>query len=310
MVGRCVKVVADEAEKLRALGVGGVPATFINGRFIGGAQPIDEFKSLIDEELRKARQRTRNRPARARRYYRDWVEKRGIKETPLEPPRTVRPPPPPPRPRMPPPRRPDPSVTYAVPIAGSPFRGSKHAKITVVMACQFSGPYCNKIRPVIDQLFNTYGNDMKLVVKHFPVHQRATLPALAACAAHRQGRYWDMDAQLWGPIFAQADWSRERMRQAARELGLDMSQFDADVDGACPSEVRAETAEMRRVGVTGTPTVYINGRHVSGARPFPSFSQVVDEELAKANKRIKRRGDVKRYYVKWVIALGVQEFQP
>lgn len=312
MDGRCKKIVSADEALLRRVGTGGTPSNYVNGRHLRGAQPIDRFRALIDEELRKARRRTRNRRARARRYYREWVVKRGVKEAPLRQRPAFRPRPPiNPRPRRPPRRRPDPKATYAVPVGNSPFRGPKHAKVTMVVACQFSGPFCYRVRATLDQLLNKYNKDLKLVMKHFPVHTaRATPAALAACAAHQQGKYWEMDAMLWGPIYTERVWTPERMRQAAREIGLDMSQYDADVSGSCVGEVRAETDEMRKVGVTGTPASYINGRFLGGALPITAFERLIDEELRKANKRIRRRGDVKNYYAKWVIALGVQELKP
>ena len=308
---KCQKIVSRDHDEMAKVGIRGVPGSFVNGRHVRGAQPIETFKSLIDEELRKARRRTRNNKRRARRYYDKWIVGRGVKEAPVKTfrPRTGNRPPPPPR--RPPRRRPDPNAVYAVPLGNSPARGPAHAKVTMVVACQFSGPFCKKIRPMFDRLQQKYGNDLKLVTKHFVVHRnRATEPALAACAAHQQGKYWEMDARLYGKVYDDRDWSRARMRQEAQAIGLDMQQFDADITGTCQGEIAAEESEVRRVGASGTPTTYINGRYVSGARPERDFAAVIDEELRKANKRLRRRGDVKKYYTKWVMTLGIQQFRP
>jgi protein-disulfide isomerase len=306
----CARTIREDYELMRRVGASGTPANYVNGRHLSGAQPIEAFRTLINEELREARRRTGNRRAKIRRYYRDWVVKRGVKEAPIARPRprTGARPRPTPRPR-PRPRRPDPTATYAVPLGNSPFRGPRHAKVTIVVACQFSGPFCKKIRPTLDQLLDKYGGDLKLVYKHFPVHaHKATVPAHAACAAHRQGKYWEMETLLWGSVYDGGDWSRERMRQAARSLDLDMDRFDADMDGACPRIVRDETAEMQRFGTGGTPTSYINGRNLTGARTVAEFERVIDEELRKANQRLRRGGAVKGYYARWVIAVGLQQF--
>lgn len=209
------------------------------------------------------------------------------------------------------PARPDPGVTYAIPVGNSPFRGPRHAKVTMVIACQFTGPFCKRIRPTVDTLIARYGRDLKVVYKSFPVHvTRATIPALAACAAHRQGKYFEMDHLLWTSVMADADWSRRRMRSEAEALHLDLHEFDADMDGICKKVVADEQAEMRRFGVGGTPATFVNGRFLGGALPIVRFETLIDEELAKANRRIHRRRDVARYYRKWVLGRGEKRLEP
>jgi protein-disulfide isomerase len=204
---------------------------------------------------------------------------------------------------------PRPEATYAVPITGAPIKGNaESAKVTVVEAYEYACPYCEKIRPTMNQILADYGSDVRVVYKNFVVHpQHATTPALAACAAHRQGKFPEMEALIWDKGFsAGRDLSRENMIALARQAGLDVYQFHRDLDGQdCARQVRQDQAELTRVGVSGTPAFYINGRFLSGARPIDQFKALIDEELKKANDRIaKGEATAATYYDTFVVQRG------
>jgi predicted DsbA family dithiol-disulfide isomerase len=156
-----------------------------------------------------------------------------------------------------------------------------------------------------------YGNDVRVVYKHFVVHpQVATTPALAACAAHKQGKFTEMEHLIWEKGFkANRNLSKENMVTLAKEAGLNMDQFQKDMDGQeCAQTIRKDQAELSRVGTSGTPAFYINGRFLSGARPIDQFKVLVDEELKKANDRIgKGEATVADYYDKFVLQQGKKQ---
>ncbi len=110
------------------------------------------------------------------------------------------------------------------------------------------------------------------------MHAKAPAAHAAAEAAHRQGRFWEMH----DGIFArQREMGPGLYLELARQLGLDAQQFQKDL--ASPQvkkRVNDDAAEAARLGVTGTPGFFINGRFLSGARPFEAFKQVIDEELS------------------------------
>ncbi len=153
-----------------------------------------------------------------------------------------------------------------------------------------------------------YGSDVRVVYKNFVVHpQAATIPAMAACAAHLQGKFKDMEHLIWQKGFlAGRNLSKENMVTLAKEAGLNMDQFNKDIDGQeCAKKVREDQAELSKVGTSGTPAFYINGRFLSGARPIEQFKAVIDEELKKANDRIsKGEATAANYYDKFVVAQG------
>jgi protein-disulfide isomerase len=205
---------------------------------------------------------------------------------------------------------PDPSAVYSVPVDGSPVEGPDDAKITIVKAFEFACPFCERARPTLAQLRSQYGNDVRIVYKHYIVHQDdAVVPARAVCAAHMQGKFTAMKDAIWDQGFkAGRDLSLDNMKRQARRLGLNMKRFEKDMNGACVERVERDHALLTKVGVTGTPYFYVNGRLIRGAMPIESFRQVIDEELTKANQVIQTQG-VKAgdYYQTEIVAKGRTE---
>jgi protein-disulfide isomerase len=177
--------------------------------------------------------------------------------------------------------RPDPNRRYKVNTAGSPAKGSESAKVTLVEFSDFQCPYCSRAASTMTQIEKEYGDRVRIVFKHLPLRTHSKAPAAHAAseAAHRQGKFWEMhDA-----IFAnQREMSPEKYVEYAAEIGLDVEQFKRDVvDADVKRKVDADAKEAAALGVTGTPAFFINGKFLSGARPFDAFKTVIDEELKK-----------------------------
>lgn len=204
-------------------------------------------------------------------------------------------PPPPPPPRR---RGPDPAKVYSVAVGASPVEGPATAKVTIVMGGEYACPYCHKVRATLKELQAKYGADLRIVHKSFIVHtQTATTPALAACAAHKQGKWRAMDDRLWARAFAERRYDEDFMLVLAREAKLDLRRFKADLAGdACKAEIGSEQAQLAAIGIGATPSFFINGRFLSGAQPVAAFSALIDEELAKANAAIQGGVAAKDYY--------------
>lgn len=205
------------------------------------------------------------------------------------------------------PPEPDPRTVYSVPVDGSPIEGPDDAKVTIVKAFEFACTFCERSRATLAQVRTQYGNDVRIVYKHFIVHQDdALVPARAVCAAHMQGKFTPMKDAIWEQGFkAGRDLSVDNMKRQARKIGLNMKRFDKDMNGPCVERVERDHALLSKVGVTGTPYFYVNGRLIRGAMPLETFRQVIDEELAKANEVIKTQG-VKAgdYYQTEIVAKG------
>ncbi len=122
---------------------------------------------------------------------------------------------------------------------------------------------------------------MRRVFKHLPlgIHPQAAPAAYASEAAHRQGKFWEMHDLIFEN---QRQLNDQKYLDYAKQIGLDTERFQKDAkSSAVLSRVEADTAEAGKLGVTGTPAFFINGRFLSGAQPFESFKRLIDEELAK-----------------------------
>ena len=147
-------------------------------------------------------------------------------------------------------------------------------------------------------------------MKHYLVHPQAgTIPAHAVCAADQQGKFKEMEELIWEKGFkASRNLGLENMQTLAKEVGLDMSKFKADMEGPCPKLVQQDQADVGKFGTTGTPAFYINGRFLSGAQPIEQFKKLIDEELKTANERIaKGEATAANYYDEFVIKRGLKE---
>jgi protein-disulfide isomerase len=208
-------------------------------------------------------------------------------------------------PRRPQRPQPDPKKTYAVPVAGDPFEGPADAKITIVKAYDYMCPFCARVRGTMDELRKKYGDDVRVVYKQFVVHPQAQVAHLAACAANKQGKFLKMDELLWDKAFQTRQYDDEHLQALAKEAGLDVSRFSADMKSQdCKAWLQKDQGELNQFGVGATPSFFINGRFLAGAQPLPAFTQIVDEELKKANDRINSGTPRSDYYQTWVLNKG------
>jgi len=179
------------------------------------------------------------------------------------------------------PERLDPNRRYSVNTQGAPVRGDPDAKLAVIEFSDFQCPFCGRVVPTLQQIQQEYGDKVRIVFKHLPLpmHPKAPAAHAAAEAAHRQGKFWEMHDKIFAD---QASMSPDKYQQYARDLGLDIAKFDRDTaDAGVKQRIDADAAEATRMGVTGTPAFFVNGRFVSGAVGFDVFKTLLDEELGK-----------------------------
>ena len=102
---------------------------------------------------------------------------------------------------------------------------------------------------------------------------------MASIAAFGQGKFWEFHDKIFENP---RKLNKEQYIQYANELGLDVERFTKDIDSAKGQPlITADTAEAIRLGATGTPAFFVNGRYLSGAKPFKEFAAVIDRELAR-----------------------------
>jgi protein-disulfide isomerase len=179
------------------------------------------------------------------------------------------------------PKRPDPKKVYDIKVGDAPIRGSKSAKITVVEWADFQCPFCVRVNPTLEQITKEYGDKVRFAFKHLPLsmHSKARAAHQAAEAAHRQGKFWEMHDLIFA---SPKDLNPKTYLRYANEIGLDIDRYNSDLSSSSVRKViDDDLATAGELGVTGTPSFFINGRFLSGAQPYGSFARVIDEELAK-----------------------------
>jgi protein-disulfide isomerase len=169
----------------------------------------------------------------------------------------------------------------AVAIADDePSHGPVNAPIQIVTYSEFQCPYCARVGPTVEQILEHYGERVRVVFRDFPLpmHQQARPAAEAAQCAHEQGKFWAYHDKLFAN---QRTLDNEALKRYAGELSLDVERFNQCFEsGKYRDAVNRDHEEGMRLGVQGTPAFFVNGRFVSGARPFEYFQQLLDEELA------------------------------
>ncbi len=179
------------------------------------------------------------------------------------------------------PARPDPSKKYEVDIGSSPARGPASAPVKIVEWSDFQCPFCRRAGPTLDQIEKEYGDKVQIVFKHMPLsmHTKARPAHAAAEAARLQGKFWEMHDKIFAD---QRAMSEEKYVEYATELGMDVEKFKKDsASDEVEKRIAADYAQATKLGVTGTPAFFVNGRFLSGAQPFSSFKRLIDEALAK-----------------------------
>lgn len=166
-----------------------------------------------------------------------------------------------------------------IPIQNAPAKGASNARITLVEFSDFQCPFCIRAIPQLNAVLKAYPNEVRLVYKQFPLdnHSQARLAAQAAVAADAQGKFWPLHDRLYSNS---RQINRANIHAWAKELGLDMAKFTAALDSAATKAlVDRDIADGDRVGVEGTPTVFVNGKKYQGSLDAAVFLPVIASEL-------------------------------
>lgn len=188
-------------------------------------------------------------------------------------------------------------ITVAVLIAGflifnalkdhnwsSGSKGTGSGKVTMIEYSDFQCPFCGRAYPTIKQLEAQYGDQLEIVFKHFPLsfHPFAQKASEAAECARDQDKFWEYHDILFTH---QDNLAVSDLKKYAADLKLDTSKFNSCLDNDDKKDiVAADMAEGQKLGVTGTPTFFINGESIVGAQPITAFQTAIDKALGGSSK--------------------------
>jgi len=289
----------------KALGVSGLPASFVNGLYLPGFADEATWHGVIDEELRRARELVQQGTPRAE-VYASFMKSASTKAVGAAPGEQAL------REQLasrsaasPTPVKlvaPDRSKRYAVRVGNAPASGAEDAPVEVVMFFDFRCPYCKSAwQQELGVIVRSQPEGIRLGVRQLPldIHPEARGAALASLAAARQDRYWAMFDALVGH---EGPLGRSDFLAYATKLGLDVERFARDLDDpALAQQIAADVALADHVGVTGTPGFFINGRYYSGFAPGV-LAAMVEEEQALAQQQLD--AGIPRHQVVDVIMQG------
>jgi len=159
--------------------------------------------------------------------------------------------------------------------------GPQDAPITIVEFSDFQCPYCRRWHEeVFETLLGSYPGQIRIVYRHLPltsIHPDAFAAAEAAMCAGEQSAFWEYHDKL----FSSETLGTGIYTQYAQELNLDMTAFDACMTGhRFQQAIQKDSDFAINLGISSTPTFFINGLAIVGAQPLDVFQQVIDKELA------------------------------
>jgi protein-disulfide isomerase len=166
-----------------------------------------------------------------------------------------------------------------VDVADAQMLGPKVAQVTLVEFADYECPYCQKVAADVKKLQSDFGDKVAFTYKDFPLpmHSRAEKAAEASRCASKQNKFWEFHDEL----FRSKELDVDQLKAQARALKLDADQFDKCLDsGEQAAAVERDRKEGMRLGITGTPSFFVNGHYLSGALDYSALRQIVEQQLA------------------------------
>jgi protein-disulfide isomerase len=166
-----------------------------------------------------------------------------------------------------------------------PQLGPQSAPVTIVEFSDFQCPFCRRLAPILRELARRYPTQLRLVFRNMPlttIHHAAERAARAGACAAAQGRFWEMHDLMFAE---QSSLSPDALKEKARRLKLDSKVFDQCLDSdSTLKSVQIDQAAAERLGLTSTPSSFINGRFIAGSLPLYRWQEVINDELKRKSQ--------------------------
>jgi protein-disulfide isomerase len=216
---------------------------------IGGKESFEAMRQKIQDSVRAARVQ------RARAEYIDLLREKGNLLVFLGPP------------------------SADIKVGDSARLGPANAPVQLIEFADYECPYCIKVYPEVKKLKAEFGDRISFVFKDYPLpmHAHAQKAAEAARCAGAQDKYWP----YYDRLFSGTQLDVAQLKQLATDLGLDMNKFNPCLDsGQQAAAVQKDAAEAQKIGLSGTPSFFLNGHFFTGALPYDEMRKMVLRELA------------------------------
>jgi predicted DsbA family dithiol-disulfide isomerase len=170
---------------------------------------------------------------------------------------------------------------------GSPYLGREGAPVTIVEFSDFQCPFCARFAPTLKRLADNFGSDVHVVYRQYPIlsiHPQAFKASEASLCAHEQGKFWEMHDLMFAE---QNSLTVAELKAMAGRLGLNQRRFDSCLDsGKYVEQVQRDMQEGERLGIRGTPAVFVNGVAIpGGAVPYETVAAAVERELNRVRRQ-------------------------
>ncbi len=161
-------------------------------------------------------------------------------------------------------------------------RGNQLAAKTIVEYSDFQCPACKSYEPIVKDIEKEFGSSVRIVYRHFPltqIHKNSLAASYAAEAAGIQGKFWEMHDLLFEKqeLWAESTTAADLFVGYAQELGIDMEKFKTDrVSAQVRDRVQRDSDSGTAAQVPGTPTFFLNGKHIDSPRSFAAFKALLE----------------------------------
>lgn len=161
-------------------------------------------------------------------------------------------------------------------------RGPDNALVTIIEYSDFQCPACAAYYPLVEKLVEEASTTVRFVYRHFPLypvpHKNAYIASQASEAASLQGKFWDMYRLLFTnqTAWENSDKASAMFEEYAARIGLDMEKYKSDFDSSeVKARVQRDRAEGEALGVSGTPTFFVNGKAIVNPQGYEAFKAII-----------------------------------
>jgi protein-disulfide isomerase len=176
-------------------------------------------------------------------------------------------------------------LRWTVATQGYPALGPATAPVTIVEFSDFECPFCGQQYPIMKKVEADFAGRIRVVYRHMPlnnVHPHAQKAAEASMCANDQQKFWEMHDAMFQD---NKNLDVNALKQKAAALKLDTQAFNGCLDTSKYQDaVTNDIHEGVKLGITGTPVMFINGRYFSGVQPYEEVAKAINEELQRAKK--------------------------